>query len=78
MNSSEENLVVNLGTLSTLVAAFTHTCEQQNPRVKIEKRQGLCIAASTECTTTEICVRSKCSPIYMNKAINILIAPCNF
>ena len=55
MNSSEDNVVVNnvvvnLGTLSILVAAFTHTCEQQNPRVKIEKkRQGLCITATTEC-----------------------------
>ena len=38
MNSSEENVIVSLGTLSTLVAAFTHTCEQQNPKVKIEKR----------------------------------------
>ena len=26
-------------------------------------------------TTTEICVRSKCSLIYMNKAINIFIVP---
>ena len=29
-------------------------------------------------TTTEICPRSKCSQIYMNKAINIFIAPCIF
>ena len=49
MNSFEENVVINLGTLSILVAALTHTCEQQSPRVKIEKRQGLCITASTEC-----------------------------
>ena len=41
MTSSEDSVVVNHGTLSTLVAASTHTCEQQIPRVKRWKKAGL-------------------------------------
>ena len=48
---SEENIIVNLNSLSSLVAGFIHTCENQNPKVQVDKRQGLCITASTKCTT---------------------------
>ena len=48
---SEENIIVNLNSLSSLVAVFIHTCENQNPTVQVDKRQGLCITGSTKCTT---------------------------
>lgn len=48
---SEENVVVNLGMLSNFVVGFTHPCMKPVPEVKVEKRQGLCITASTFCIT---------------------------
>ena len=50
-NVSEENIIVNINSLSKLVAGFAHTCAKQNPTVHVDKRQGLCITASTKCAT---------------------------
>ena len=49
-NSNEENVIVNLHKLSSLVAGFQHQCGGPCPVVKIQKRKGLCITARTYCT----------------------------
>lgn len=45
-SSSEENVVVNLSKLSTLVSGFSHTCKNPKAKVIVDKRQGLCILFS--------------------------------
>lgn len=47
--SNEENIIVNLQKLSSLVSGSVHQCDDPSYAVKLVKREGLCITAETVC-----------------------------
>lgn len=49
-NESEENIIVQLSKLPTLISAFqSHECPSACPDIKIEKQQGLCVSVRVIC-----------------------------